>query len=840
MAVSEEKALSETLRKNTPAEQMFSTASLTQAEEGLHLHLNVPAGVPEDFQGIVSIEDQGTNKLIVLADDHSDGVINTINDSGIYGQLHVRKMNVSIDDITNGQRRPVPDNIENQGVFSDDIYLAFLNILRLVHFTKDFTVQDAIAQSGCIVIIRRANGDFDIGLYRRHNSDGVLEHLGQILIDNKMRYEVTGRIKEPDYKEERDALSVELKNISNTIEAKILEINNIKSKYSNDPDRILPALEPGNSGHAEEKTNDQVRKDFDDDTIRQIEAQINEETQRFHKFLERAGMVNEFEWFIVTETIDYSSAHWMKFSDENGIDIASQAVNYKTMSSIVESEAAKTIANTDLKILERSIRSFSPQTSQDTDDPHSKFSLTSLYHAQAYLKNTIRTYFTEQAPRPRGSMLPRITYNTIGNDADTTIHCVYENNSSNYVTTENTLEQTLDKIQDLQKNAKFINRYVVPKDQRDEMHRLLAKSGWIAWLKSFIAAEAYENSNDATTLRNIIGNASFNDLFLEGKNNNYIVAILNHDSVDPSVVLLNDSNSSSELQTVGRDLLSKGEILIVEQQIDDVNKINKNKFLMSPTVNKVNKELYSKHINEHFLTEELDKEKTVLIDQIKKAQADKGYVQRAGHFFLGTATAASSGMITGYAVQRGVDMISTYYNSGLAPWDYSHKESGQQHERAVRTGAMAAVTSTASYWALPHVANYRGYFERTTGSAFGGGLKGKYDATIAGGLAGVATKSMMSGYRYWKGEISGNDFAHEFVHSAARAVPVSIGSAVGHTLLPYAVNVPILSNILPMRYMGAVLGSVAGSAVYDTATHYGKKGYQKLSEYAYGSDKSAK
>jgi len=209
-----------------------------------------------------------------------------------------------------------------------------------------------------------------------------------------------------------------------------------------------------------------------------------------------------------------------------------------------------------------------------------------------------------------------------------------------------------------------------------------------------------------------------------------------------------------------------------------------------------------------------------------------GTLRKVGNQVFSTLTSAGTGMATGYIIQRGVDAIGKYHNEGITPWRLSTKEADAQHERAIKTGSITAANAAASDLILPCVAQSRGYFEGLSGTALRNqALKGYYEASVAGGIAGAMTQISMAGYQYWQGNLSAGELAADAVDASGRSLFTTVGSIGGHALVPYSFAVPSLSSLLRVGNVGAVLGSVAGSVAYDTVKHYAKSGIQQISSY---------
>lgn len=188
---------------------------------------------------------------------------------------------------------------------------------------------------------------------------------------------------------------------------------------------------------------------------------------------------------------------------------------------------------------------------------------------------------------------------------------------------------------------------------------------------------------------------------------------------------------------------------------------------------------------------------------------------------LQTGLAALSGGVTGYVIQWLMDAGDKFYSERKLPWDYSKDEYYEIRKRALRTGIQGAVQGGLSNRILTYMTSYRGDFS-------GAGIRSyRFTGAVAGALASVGTNAFVSGYSYYQGDIDSSELSYRLADASARAVPVLAGSVLGHTLFPYGISdyalpqTPAIGlKIIGAAFgpsLGALVGSIAGNIVYDTA-----------------------
>ncbi|CAM3707760.1 hypothetical protein [Parendozoicomonas haliclonae] len=791
-------------REQTPAEMLFSQAELLQTEDGqLQLALSVAGGAPESFDGLLQAEDEGSSALLTLDEEHDDGYINAATDAGSYGRLFVRRVKVSLDDVLQG---PVPGAPASE-VFEDDIYRVFRQLLTVVNLKKDYLVRDALIQAGSAVITHRANGDLDIGLYRKRSDDGSLEYLGQLLADKQLRYELQGPISTSEYQEFREAV--------------IKELQALEMLISQQNQQIAQMTDNGEHEGVEE-----------------LLSQVEKLKERFRELYKEIELATEFEWFAITESLDYSASNWVKIGDEGGLEVAAQAMSYKVMSSIVEARAGQELAEKSLNDL----RTYVYRLMEQTRDGSTRILAGQI---GAELDENVMTYLTRQLSTAWNAIqglsgeqgwfsrqqtpyeLP--AHYTEAASGGTPLLNI--RNSSHYVTSGLTLQETLEQIKAAAASGSVQpDKYIVSEAQLQDMRNSLSKSGWGAWAKSFIWSDAYKPDQQSETLREILAqrNTSLHNLFTSGVTGGIPVHVIDTANGIDEYRFISDA-SMPEYAAKAQEELNKAnpKVLTLKYTGKD-GKIKLGSERLT--------DARQQQIEEALVDREASRaENAVDLKVAQNKLENQGILKKVGSRAASVGMSAGMGWITGMFMQGAVDAVSKYHNEGVLPWNYTAKDREEMNDRAFSTGKVMAANAAVSDLVLPYVADSRHYFEGVSGQGLlNQSLTGKYEASIAGGIAGVATRSAMAGYQYWNGEISGSDLAWDIADATARAVPVTVGSIAGHALLPYTFQVPVLSTILPVGFMGAVAGSMAGSAAYDTAKYYAGSGIQKLSGYYYG------
>ena len=790
-------AFAQVSRRETPAQFLFGSGQVEETPSGLQLLLKVPEGVVGDIEGVEQVIDDNGTSLITLSENHSEGFIESRNPEGNYGRLHVRRVRASFEDVL----RPGPD-AEYKDFINDDAYIFFRQLLRVFHIDQNHLARDTLLQAGNALIIRHADGSAEIQLYRRHGKDNSLDCLGQFLVDNKMNYELKGKIKEPEFLAEREAIINELKLLD-------MQINK-------ESEQILQLMESGQHAGLQERAD-----------------QVEDMRKRFDTLLREVGSPEGYEFFAVTETIDYEASHWIKMTDDSGVEVASQGVSYKIMGNLVRAKGDELFALTeaaDLKTLvNRILDGTLTWEGVVKDGAAEEGYMNYLTRRLATAWAVIQSRFTGQA----GGDIPPMYID----DPSMMGPVMRMQGVSLRLVNGLTVRKALDEMREVMTAPDKIqpDKFVVTDEQYREMKNALDKVGWYAWLKSFISPDAYQPSREATDLQDMLkhrGTGLYGLVQKGGLQGGLPVHVIDKATGESQHGFTSDL-ANSDLAEKARVHLDGDKPSILVQEIDSSvegsDPVYRSEELTADVLVKIERQRVESEVaNARKAMEgEIDRRTT----GSSHSWANKAW---------GTVMAAGTGMATGYTLQRAVDISSTYYNEGVLPWDYTNKESERQNERAVKTGGLMAISGTINHFVLPRVAEANNYFTGVTGKTLlSDGLRGKFEASVAGGISGFAAHGLESSYRYMTGSMSASDLALDLADSAGRTVFTTAGSAVGHALLPYSFDVPYISTYLPIGFVGAVAGSMAGSALYDTAKHYTKAGAGVVSNYIYGSSSSA-
>ena len=790
-----------------------STGWLTQLDDGqLRLQLAVPGGNLVSGDGIESIEDMDDHVTFTITPTQSEIYLQSLDRNGNYSRLHVRRMIATVHDLL-----PSPQSPEMMSAWlaDDDIHTAMRFFMIYLNSHKngstpsqaerDFMVRDFLLQASHSVIMRDINGDLRITLYRKNWDDGSLIHMGEVNVDPNLHYQLKGKISDATYQEWWKTTITELMMLQKSINEMRLTLK-------------------------------------EQNGVNQSDANLKEELQALEKqFNERykdVGMAYELNWYGITETIDYGANSWLKMADasNSGIHAAAVGSNYKVMSALVELEAAKDIQREGLRDLLVYVRTL-------LEDTRKRRGLMPNESINTFLTRQLATVWTALNARLTGAQansgypsssyaLPAQYLEKNANYNPYTASVVRINDTSHFVTSGRTLQQTLDQMAEVlpeQTNKLRPDKVIVSEHQFRQMKEVLNRSGWMAWLKSFVNPDAYHASTEADQLRTLLAQnnrANLSDLVATGMEGGAPVRIIDPANQINEIVFVNQRVLPEYQKAAEREFSKEQPQLLVIKETES------GRVFTSERVGRSR----SRQIDVARLESETKK-----MDQLVEARANphlpdqhSGMLRKIADQTLSTLTAAGTGMATGYFVQRGVDAASKYHNEGIAPWRLSNKELEAQHERAIKTGTVMAANAAVSHLTLPYVAERSGYFSGLSGIALRNqALKSRFEASIAGGIAGTITQSSMAGYQYWQGNLSAGELAVNVADATGRGLFTTLGSMSGHALAPYSFDVPYVSNLLPIGNVGAVLGSFAGNVAYDTVKHYIKGGVQQVSEFYY-------
>ncbi len=794
----------------TPEDLLFSRQGQLQLGADGQLHFSLESGGGSTLlegDGIESLEDRGDSTVFSFSPNFAGTTLQGRSPDGSYGNLHVRQVQASIADIL----QPPGRGEGKDELVDDDIYDAMYQLLLFLNLEKhnaadtnrDYLTRDLLLHANKSVVIRRANGGLDISLYSLSHDGSELLYLGRLLVDSSMRYQLHGPMAESAFQSQWQQTIKQLVELEAQITARTQ-----KAK--------------------------QLREAGDDASADALTQEATQLEQRFAELYPAVGMAYQFTWYGVTETADYDAGHWLKMSDEGGIHAAAQAVNYKLMSSMVIARGNDEIQKQALSDLLTYAKTVLDQTREGIGRIGAgQYGAMEAESSYGYLTRQLMTVWTALHKRMGSSSgvgydVPAQYFSHAGLSAP----IMRIRDSNHFVATGLTLQDSLQQIADATPMGGTTirpDKIVVSEQQLHEMHETLSKSGWWAWFKSFVSPNAYQESVEATQLREVLARyqSSLDNLMIAGVEGGLPVRIINSATNTNEIVFVNP-RLSPHLQEPALAALSKRQpkLLVVTD-----GKLSSEKLTDADI----------QQVDDARVRSETRKMQRLAEEKLTPPNPnDRGTLRSLGDKAWGTAVAAGTGMATGYVVQRGVDMASTYYNEGITPWQQSEKEAKAQHERAVKTGTIMAANAAVSHVVLPHVAEHSGYFNGLTGTAIvSNSLKGKYEASIAGGIAGAVTQSAMSGYDYWQGNIGASELAVNVADAVGRGVFTTAGSIAGHTLMPYSLDVPIVSSFLPIGNVGAVLGSVAGNVAYDTVKHYSKQGAGLVSDYYYGTEAPA-
>ena len=295
-----------TTRSETPADIKFTSSHLEASAEGVQLILDVVGGVPTDMPDLLQAEDKGDVTTLTLKENHKSGSVQALNAKGTYAQIKVRRLHVTLEEFEQG---PAMD-AENP-VFEDNIYKAYRQLLTVLSIRKDYTVRDSLLQSNSSIVILRANGDMEIQLYRR-GADESLEYMGQILADKELRYEMKGTNgPTPDF---------------------IIKQNEIQHE--------LLALEQQIKQQSEQVV--QMMVSGERENLQSLMDEIDEMKVRFRELYQQIPIPSEFEFFAISEHLDYAANQFVKWEGEDGLEVTSQVVANQVLADL---SAAAVVTN---------------------------------------------------------------------------------------------------------------------------------------------------------------------------------------------------------------------------------------------------------------------------------------------------------------------------------------------------------------------------------------------------------------------------------------------------------------------------------------------------------------
>ncbi len=782
-------SLIEPLRQETPEEIKFSSALVEGAGDNIQLVVEVSEGSYGDIDGLAQVVDNGNSITMMLDKGHGTGVVEAHNSANNYGLVNLSTMSLTLEEIEHGPMA----GLESRAVFQSEAYRLFRLLLNKLENKKEYIVRDYILQADHSLIMLRANGDMELTLYRSHE-DGTLENTGEVLMDNQLHYELRGGVDN----EEMETLRRDIH--------QQLEMLKLEAKQSSV--EILKLLMAGDKEQAETK-------------IARVE-EMKSEFSRLYGLIAPAG---DFEFFVVQESLNFAPHNWVKITNGSGIEVAGQASALKVLGSLYDSTAEYR------------------QTIYHWDDLEKVVSegLQSINHYDD-LKSTIGEDKLEYFTRKLVSLWAHVRgddVKTVYPDAkrveQSRLYPIFRaQGKTHHVVTALTTEKSLQEAIIASEGGTPPDRILMFESQINEVKSALGKAGWGAWLKSWYSKDAYADSQmarDAKTITRLLNGSSFEQVVSSNGMQGDLPVKITSRSGETGVLYVSES-SSPELYIKAKAHL-----------MDETPKI-----LVQERNGRSSKHSYKKY-------EKITDDMAELIDsgrvkraikesqhELNKAIEERRNLVRPNGRLWGSVVAAGTGMATGYFLQRGVDMTSAYYNNGTLPWNATEKESEEQSNRATYTGALTALSSVVNYNVLPYVAKGQNLFENVTPQALQTtGIQNNFTtAAVAGGISSMVTRSVASGYQYWKGDISGRDMAMDVLDAAGRAVPSAIGGAVGHYLFPYAMpEIPLVSQMLPVNHIGSIAGTMVANAAYDTTLHYTAAGVRGVSDYFYGSSGNA-
>ncbi len=778
--------------------------TLTEGDSEAQALLEVPSGTlatPSTIKDkdLLDFTETDEYSSFRLSAKHGPVWISGRDKNGTFGRLHARALDFSLAELEHGG--PLGSN----GLQEDDVYNAYRKLLVGLSSQKKYDLRDTLLWGNKSLLILRSNGDLDIQLYHQQESPiqeqkSPLTYLGRFVA----RQGGDGTfIAAPDglnFMAQRQQLNEQ----AEKLQQEIFELSqSVAQRIYSGAGQATPS------------------------ELEQLEI-LNKELQAS---ISQGVPPEHFDFYAVTESVDYASGHWLKLEGDSGLELAGQAVSFKTLSHLYDTQAEHLTAvarwqDTYTAAQELLDDAFSQLDSMTGVDRFGAQERENLYARLVRKLTASLALAAGESPHPPLAVQPNPGKPVI-RTRGTNFQVLSEPSTQKSL---ETMRRALSMEGEPPPDAFLINE-----EQLDSMRRALKKTGWGAWFKSFIQPDAYEATAEAEDLRDLMrsqGCTGLNALIQSNGLRGGLPVLISSEGPDASTLIsfitsATHPDLAREAELVLND--AHPQVLVIDASVlDDPTQVRTGIVRTTPL---------DATLQERIEREALSREARLMQGKLHAKMQGWRQAQEQGLAVKawGTLMAAGSGMATGYAVQRGLDTIKQYYNEGVFPWSCTEKEAQEQHARALRTGGLMAISGAVNHLLLPTMRWNDGeaphllspYRLRTQG------IKNDFSGALAGAVSGLAARSIFSGYEYWQGDKTAYEITTELADAAARSVPTAVGSVAGHWVLPWAFDMPYLSTFLPIGYVGAVAGGLLGNLAYDTAKHYIQVGATTISNTAF-------
>ncbi|MTI13340.1 hypothetical protein E1189_09985 [Sansalvadorimonas verongulae] len=445
----------------TPEELKFSTGRLEETDSGVQLVLDVTNGVGTDIPGLLQAESRGDVTVLTLDENHGEGLVQARNSEGSYGKMQVRRLYITVDQLEQGPRHSTPEELAqgiihnpNDPVFEDDIYKSLRRFLIILSIQEEDEqnrearenikdVKDLILYSNSSVITHRANGDLDLQLYRR-DENNHLEYIGHVLVDSQYRYEV-----------ERASGSAFIERLNNMRR----ELHSLELQIRQQSEQIVQMMVNG------ERTD-----------LQQLMDDVDGLKFRGRELLQQLEVPTDFAFFAVSEKLDYSANHYVKWSGEGGLEVASQVVANQVLADLSASAVLKLQVEENTKRILREATYYLDLLAQKNGIGKD----VSLEDYAARMLASAWAAFKGDKSRPTSDVIDTVP--------------VLEINGNNYIVTH--MESAADVVEALEEmiQGQFYGDFLVmlPQEQRKELIELMDNASNIEWLKGKFGQGHYE------------------------------------------------------------------------------------------------------------------------------------------------------------------------------------------------------------------------------------------------------------------------------------------------------------------------------------------------------------
>ena len=773
----------------------FGTGYLTETDGAIQVHLDVASGVPVHIEGLVDCVATEEGISVTLSGEQSFGQIDARSNDGAFGRLELRRLRISLAELDQrGLDQRGPDPREAVTDQDDSLYSAYKRLQVRLATAPDASLRASVLQANQVLMILRANGDLDMQLYHKENA-APLVHLGRLVAPHRgeLRFQPTS------YGAQQMAQLQEKAQRLRHLEQEILQ----RSQWL--VQQIFLGDFAGREG------------DIASDT-RELDALKSE----FQALMDNTVLPEHFDLYGVTESVDYASGHWLKLSGEGGLELAGQAVSFKTLSHLYKTRSAHLMARTHWQDTYTAAQELlddaflAPRALAQSPGPHP------AARASAYTGLVRRLAAALALAKDKGvpSLLP------VQPDTDKPVLRMH--GQTVQVLSEPTLQGNLQVMRRAlsAEGEPIPDAFLVNEEQLGSMQGTVQKPGWLGWLKTAVGWPA-GRSHEAQELQDAMRGLDATGLDTQVRSNHLHggVPVLVLDEADATGYAIGfvSRGRTPALAARAESVLMDAQpgVLLVENTVfDDPD-------LAGPWRRVPLDAALGSRIEQETLNREKRLAQSVLHRTMRRWKQPE---QTRGQLLAkswDTLMAAGSGMATGYAVQRGLDMLHTWYNEDKLPWAYKEEESAQQHARALRTGQLMALSGAINHLLLPWMLWEEGRpGELSAHRLRTQGIRNDFSGALAGAVSGLAARSVYAGYSWWQGETTGYELGTGLADAAARSVPTTLGSMAGHWVLPWAFDVPYLSTFFPIGYVGAVAGGVLGNMAYDSAKYYAQAGIQ--------------